>query len=480
MFNPFANLTPIYFLYLLYGASFLFLGVTIATKDMKGSQLEIANGLWLLGAFGILHGVRAWLELGALIEGRHLTLQLVILARTLAAALLIASFLFLLQFGLSLLRVHDSARKFCSRVVPAFLFILWFIYLTRHGWLIELEFLHRADAGARYTFGLAGGLLSSYALIAYSQQVRSLSRLAAQRLFHAGIAFLFYGLFAGIFLSGLQTPHFPVPAELFRTLAAAAITYFIAQALNIFDIETREKTVHQAKLLNETENLSALGQLAAGIAHEINNPLTNASLGVQALKIKLKNDRSSHNIVEKLSAIETNIDRASLIAQELLQFSGQREEQRVPVNVNEVIHSALTLLRYRLQDFELTENLAPLPDSMGDPVRLEQVFINILANSIAATPKGGKVAIASQLKGGMIEVSITDTGSGISAADQSRVFEPFFTTRDVGAGTGLGLFVSYGIVRQHQGQIELASSPGKGTTVTVRLPTSEKNEPGAM
>ena len=250
--------------------------------------------------------------------------------------------------------------------------------------------------------------------------------------------------------------------------------------MNLFDVEMREKTVQQTNLLDQAEKLSSLGQLAAGIAHEINNPLTNASLGIQTLKIKLKNDRSSHNIVEKLSAIERNIDRASLIAQALLQFSRPREGQHIPLNVNEVIHRSLTLLRYRLQDFELTEDLAPLPDVMGDPVKLEQVFINILSNSIAATPKGGKLGIASQLKGGMIEVSFTDTGSGISAADQSRIFEPFFTTRDVGAGTGLGLFVSYGIVRQHQGQIELASSPGKGTTVTVKLPTSEQYEKEAM
>ncbi len=480
MSDLFANLTPIYFLYLLYGASFLFLGVTIATKDMKGSELEIAEGLWLLGAFGSLHGMREWLELGTWIEGHHLSIQHIIVARAAASALLIASFLFLLQFGLSLLRVHESVRKYLSRAVPTGLFILWLFYLTRHGWLIEIELLHRADAGTRYTFGLAGGLLSSYALIAYSRKVKSLSPLAAQRLYYAGCAFIGFALLAGIFSSGYRTPYFPIPVELFRTLAAAVITYFISRALNIFDMETRSKTVQQASLLVQAEKLSSLGQLAAGIAHEINNPLTNASLGVQTLKIKLKNDLSGHNIVDKLSAIETNIDRAALIAKELLQFSRQREGQCIPLNVNEVIRRSLTLLRYRLQDFELTEDLAPLPEIMGDPVRLEQVFINILSNSIAATPKGGRLSIVSQLQDEMIAVSISDTGSGNAAADQSRVFEPFFTTQDVGAGTGLGLFVSHGIVRQHHGQIELASSPGKGTAVTVKLPTKERYEKEAM
>ncbi len=464
-------MTPIYFLYLLYGAVFLFLGVTVATKDMQGSKLKITEGLWLLATFGILHGMREWLELGTWIEGPHLTLQHIIVARTVASALLIASFTFLLQFGLSLLLVPESVRKYFSRALPAFLFILWFFYLTRHGWLIEMEFLHRADRATRYTFGLASGLVSSYALIVYARKEGSLSRLMAQRLYYAGIAFIFYALFAGIFSSGFRMPHFPVPVELFRIMAAVAITFLISQALNIFDIETRSKTVEQANLLVQAEKLSSLGQLAAGIAHEINNPLTNASLGIQTLKLKVKNDLSGHNIVKKLSAIERNIDRASLIAKELLQFSCQREGKCVPLNINEVIRSSLTLLRYKLHDFQLTEDLSPLPDIMGDPVKLEQVFVNILSNSISATPKGGKLGIASQLKDGLIEVSIADRGKGISAAHQARVLEPFFTTQDVGSGAGLGLSVSYGIIQQHHGQIEIASSPGKGTTVTVKLPT---------
>ncbi len=474
--NLFANLKPIYFIYLLYGASFLFLAVSIATKDMKGSELALGDGLWLLAAFGLLHGAHEWLELGSWIEGPNLSVLQITWLRMASTVFFVLSFMALLLFGLFLLKIQHEKWTRWFKAVPAFLLLIWFLYLIKHGWLIEIEFLRRAELGARYTFGLVGGALTAYGLITYSRATRSLNQSMSQLLYYAGITFGFYALSAGVLPSGYKMPLLSVPIEVFRTLEALLITYFISKALNIFDIATRNKNVEQANLLVQAEKLSSLGQLAAGIAHEINNPLANASLGIQSLKIKLKKDRTYDNLVERLTAVELNIDRAALIARELLQFSRSREEKYLPLNINSVILSSLTLMQYKLQDFELTQDLAPLPDVMGDPVKLEQVFINILANAISAMPKGGKLGISSQLKDGMIAIIITDTGSGIAPADQARVFEPFFTTKEVGAGTGLGLFVSYGIVQQHRGQIELTSSPGKGTTITVKLPTKEGYE----
>lgn len=477
MFKLFANITPIYFLYLLYGASFLFLGVSIAVKNMKGSDLKLGDSLWLLAAFGFSHGANGWLELGTWIEGGHLSFQQIFIAEAVAAGLLVLSFLFLLQFGLSLLRVVDDRPIWTFKAtITACLFLLWLLYLLHHGLLINMQFIKRADIGARYTFGFVGGLLTSYGLIAYSREIRPMSQSVSRRLHHAGSAFLFYAFFAGIFSSGFTMPLVPVPIEVLRGMAAILITYFISQALNIFDIETRKKIEQQARLLVQAEKLSSLGQLAAGIAHEINNPLTNASLGIQTLKHKLSSNGTDSDIVERLSAVEKNIDRASLIAQELLQFSHASEKDFRPLNINNAIKSSLTLLQYKLQKIALTQDLATVPDVMGDPVKLEQVFINILSNSIEAMPEGGELFIASQSEDGMIKVRITDTGCGVSMENQSRVFEPFFTTKDVGLGTGLGLSVSYGIIRQHHGLIELSSKPGQGTTVTIKIPTKEEYE----
>lgn len=474
MLDLFAHITPTYFIYLLYGASFLFLGISITTKDMQGSDLEIANCLWLLAAFGFTHGAHEWIEMGSRIEGQNLSVRQIISVQALASGLLILSFICLLQFGLSLLWPRDKIRRYLSQVVPAFFFILWLLYPTKQGWLNEIELLQRTEMGARYTFGVMGSLLSSYALITYSQKIRKVSFLVAQRLFYAGITFVFYAVFAGLFADDSKIPPFSVPIEFFRTVAAIFMTFFMSKALNIFDIEMRNRMVQQTHLLAQADKLISLGQLAAGIAHEINNPLTNASLVIYTLKNKVVEINGVDSVfIEKLNTLERNIDRASLIAGELLHFSRKDGETYTSLNINNIITSSLNLLHHKRQDIILTCDLKPVPDIMGNPVKLEEVFINILSNSIDAMPTGGSLSITSMQKDSMIEVMITDTGTGISAENQSRVFEPFFTTKDIGSGTGLGLAVAYSIIQQHHGLIKLSSEPGKGTAVTVKIPARE-------
>ena len=474
MFNPFLNIPAVYLIYFFYGAAFLVLGFSIAVKDMKGSDLKIAAALPLLVMFGFTHGIHEWIQLYPLIEGDHLSFRTIFFIKLLASILFVLSFLLLLAFGLALLRIVVPGKAWITRTLPLLLFSLWLLYLwNAGGFSMDFRFVRYMSIGARYTFGFAGSMLTAYGLWIYSSEIKYLSRSAAKNLSFAGISFAFYAVFAGIISSNFAIFLLPVPIEMLRGGAAVFITYFIVKALNVFDIESRKKTEHEARRIVQAEKLTSLGQLAAGIAHEINNPLTNASLGIERLKNRLSAGKEDESTLNKLDAIEKNIDRAAAIARELLQFSRQQEEEYIPLNVNTVMQSALLLLDYKLRSAMLRKEFAPVPDVMGDPGKLEQVFINILSNAAEAMPHGGRITIRTGFDRGNVRVQIEDTGIGMADEYQSRVFDPFFTTKDIGTGTGLGLSICYGIVKQHKGSIDLSSVLGKGTSVTIKIPARE-------
>jgi signal transduction histidine kinase len=253
-------------------------------------------------------------------------------------------------------------------------------------------------------------------------------------------------------------------------VTATLLGAIILSSLRAKRAHIRRKQAEDA--LIGTSKLESVGRLAFGIAHEINNPLTNVSLGVQILK----NRTSEKEVLRELESIERNIEKASVIAKELLQFSRGEETRLSKVDINSIIKSTLLLLEYTLQNMKVHHKLADVPHVSGDPVKLEQVFINIIRNSIDALPDGGDIYISSSHKNRFVTVEISDNGVGISDADKRKLFEPFFTNKEVGKGAGLGLSICYSIIKQHNGNIEISSKEGKGTTVTVKLPVWEGNE----
>ncbi|MDP2279765.1 MAG: ATP-binding protein [Nitrospirota bacterium] len=470
----FTSIPSICFLYFFYGLAFFFLGTAIAVKNMKGSELKLAGCLWLLAGFGFIHGSHEWLQLYLLLQGRYISMTEILYIKFVTVLSVVLSFVLLLVFGIKLISAV-SGNKWAKwlKAVPAVLFIIWVIHLWNYGFAMDISFFEMADMRARNTFGLIGGLITAYGLTAYSRETKNLSIPISKNLHYAGIVFIFYSVFAGLVSSFSLLPGLLIRVEVFRSISAILIACFIIKALNIFDIETRKKLEHQLKRLAQSDRLVSLGQLAAGIAHEINNPLTNASLNIETLKNKLKSCCGYDDILNKIDAIGRNVDKASTIAKELLQFSHQRELEFIPLNVNDVITSVLTLLKYKLKGITIHENLADIPDVMADHRKLEQVFLNILSNSIEAMPDGGDIYIAASSSNGMVSVQICDTGAGIPAENLSKVFDPFFTTKEIGAGTGLGLSICYGIIHQHNGSIEMASTLGQGTTAIVKLPIGD-------
>ncbi len=230
----------------------------------------------------------------------------------------------------------------------------------------------------------------------------------------------------------------------------------------------------QSQLI-QAEKMSALGQLAGGLAHEINNPLSGI-LGLTQLVLEnLPQDSQNYS---DLKEIEKAVFRCKKIIVSLLSFSRQEKTHMEPVSINEAIEETLTLCarQMELKHIKIVRQLAPgLPLVNADFQQLMQVFLNIFTNARDAMPDGGELTIATSLLktpagDEMLMTSVTDTGPGIPRDILGRIFDPFFTTKPVGKGTGLGLSVCIGIIDRHNGTIKAHSAPGKGTTFTISLP----------
>jgi two-component system NtrC family sensor kinase len=245
------------------------------------------------------------------------------------------------------------------------------------------------------------------------------------------------------------------------------------------DITERRRMEEQLML---TERLASIGQLAAGIAHELNNPLT-AIVGFSDLL--LERDLAS-DVKADLNIVSQEAKRAVAIVKGLLSFAREQRVEKTLVDINSVIQGVLQVRYYeqRVSNIEIDARFAPaLPQVMGNGSQLEKVFVNIITNAeqVMLEAHGrGKLTITTEQVGDIIRISITDDGPGISPDNMKRLFTPFFTTREVGKGSGLGLSVSHGIVAEHDGKIYAASELGKGATFVVELPISkEQTEGGA-
>ncbi len=229
--------------------------------------------------------------------------------------------------------------------------------------------------------------------------------------------------------------------------------------------------------LTQTEKLAALGQFVAGIAHELNNPLQGVLGHLELLRVT---GAFPKQIRREVQTIYREADRAAKIVRNLLVFAGSRRLSRRSVSVNAVLQKVLALraASCRAQDIELVRHYDDkLPRVKGDPLLLHQVFLNMVMNAehaIAAQGRGGRIEVTTSVAPARDRViaTVRDTGTGIPKDTLSRIFEPFYTTKEVGKGTGLGLAIAYGIVQEHGGQIVAANHPEGGAVFTVELPTA--------
>jgi signal transduction histidine kinase len=281
----------------------------------------------------------------------------------------------------------------------------------------------------------------------------------------------------------------------------------LAHSFNLMTASLREARERMQKAqvqLVQSEKMASLGQLTAGIAHEINNPVNFVSSNVSPLRrdvaevfsVLAQYDEtvSAQQLQERFQSVETmkkkldlpylkeeinslldgiqdGAHRTSEIVKGLRSFTRLDEDERKSANINQGLESALLMLKHQLKNrIEVIKEFGDLPPVMCYPGKLNQAFLNILANASQAISGPGKIFIKTSSDGEIVTIAIKDTGAGMMPEVQKHIFEPFFTTKPVGEGTGLGLPITYGIIEAHDGNIEIYSEPGKGSEFVITLP----------
>lgn len=246
------------------------------------------------------------------------------------------------------------------------------------------------------------------------------------------------------------------------------------------DVTARVEAIHA---VGRAEKLAAIGRLAAGVVHEINNPLATISACAEALERRVEEgsfaeSEAAEDLTEYLGLIKSEAFRCKSITTGLLDFSRVRTGDRHPIDIAEILKSSANLISHqkRGENIDIRVEVAhDLPLVKADGGQIQQAVIALGTNAIDAMPKGGALTFRAAAEQNRITIEVEDTGIGISPEDLSKIFEPFFTTKEVGEGTGLGLAVCYGIITDHGGRLSVRSNVGRGTIFTIVLPISSKS-----
>jgi signal transduction histidine kinase len=243
------------------------------------------------------------------------------------------------------------------------------------------------------------------------------------------------------------------------------------------DYETQQAELRQtASRARVAEQLASVGTLVAGLAHEIGTPMG----VIQGHAKLLESAVSSEDALWRLRTIQEQIGRISRILHTLLNMARPARSRRVPVALGPLLEGTVSFLSEKLgnRGIRVATDLRPVPSILGDPERLQQLFLNLFLNAVDAMPDGGELRIAlAPGSDGSVEARVSDTGVGIAATDLPRIFEPFFTSKPAGEGSGLGLMVAQGIVEDHGGAIEVESTVGRGTEFRIAFPAPHARDP---
>jgi two-component system NtrC family sensor kinase len=310
------------------------------------------------------------------------------------------------------------------------------------------------------------------------KSIRDVNRLQLVEALFVAVGLLFFGgLVLGKVvhpLKSLQDHAYRIGKGDFREIESPSQEHEVGDVYKAFNRMTRDLKKRETDLVR-SRHLASLGTLLAGVAHELNNPLSNIRSTCQILA-EDKGDLDEDFRRKSELAIIEEVDKAGVIVRDLLELSRGKENVKELCNVKSLIKRTLSLLHSQIPSevetvVTVSEDQSIFVDSQG----ILQVLMNVISNAVDAMEGEGRIVIEAQsVVDGHVDIVITDTGSGVEEDDLNRVFDPFFSTKDVGKGTGLGLFITHQIMERNNGRVMIKSVPGKGTTVVLRIPAEEK------
>jgi signal transduction histidine kinase len=363
-------------------------------------------------------------------------------------------------------------------IIVALMVLLTFVYYVdqtslaslapfNHSFFTGVHDLHRTlffipIVYAALVFGVWGSLIASFAFLCVVLPRALLFSPYADPITRS-VLFVIFAAFIGM-LVAMQL----IRVESERKARAALDKAY--NELSEYDKRLRE---NQEQLI-QAEKLASMGQMAASIAHEVNNPLAGVLIYTQLLAKKINSDKfSKEGALESLAKMEAELTRSTRLIRNLLDFARQSPPALRDVQVNDVLERALDLAAFSAEPkgIKIEKHLSPsLPLVTADSDQLQQVSLNLITNALQAMPEGGRLTLRTSADDNQLKIEVQDTGQGISKENMHKLFTPFFTTKEKGKGVGLGLAVAYGIIQRHKGRIEVQSKEGEGTTFTIYLP----------